>query len=342
MSRKPVRVLIDSDPLVYRVGFAVQETWYRLHWADVDLAAPDDPLSDTDRWSRFRYKWRLDEFCRLQNLHEEEITVKPYVIHEPLSHALHVMREQVENILKAVKAALADYPEFAKRPIKPELYLSGSLNFRDQLATIRGYKANRDRTRRPVWYKEIRDYLVEQWGAIIVEGYEADDAVAMEQFKAGDEYDVNSIIATIDKDLKMVPGWHYNTLTAQDYLVTRDEALRWFYFQLLTGDATDNIPGLYRIGEKKAATMLPVKASEAELYQIVQQAYNENYAKYKDNKQARERNFGPHQCATTLLLENARLLHMLEHDDQLWTPPGLNDGSIKSAGLLVREDQDEF
>jgi hypothetical protein len=137
----------------------------------------------------------------------------------------------------------------------------------------------------------------------------------------------------------MVPGWHYNTLTAEDYLITREQALRFFYLQLLTGDATDNIPGLYRIGEKKAATMLPDTTNEKELYKAVLDAYAENLEKFGDNKQARERNFGRHEEPIGLLWENARLLWMLEHEDQLWTPPGMKDESIKGAGLLVQGDE---
>jgi len=336
-------VLIDSDTLVYRVAFAVQETWYKLHWADVAPEAEDDPYADRDHWTRFRYKWRLDEYMRLQNLSPQEVTITPHVTAEPVRHALHVMKDQLERILAAVQGAMADYPELAGRPVQPELYLSGTLNFRDNVATIREYKGNRDRDLRPVHYKALRDYLVEHWDAAIVEGYEADDAVAIEQFKAGDEYDVNTIIATIDKDLRMVPGWHYNTLTARDYLVTREQAIRFFYTQLLTGDQTDNIPGLFRVGEKKAAKMLPPEgASEQELYKAVLDAYAENLEKFGDNAQARERNFGRHEEPVGLLWENARLLWMLEHDDQLWTAPGMPDESIKGAGLLVQEGGDEF
>jgi hypothetical protein len=332
-----VRVLIDSDPLVYLVGFAVQETWYELHWADVNPEAPDDPDADRDHIVRMRPKWRVDEFVRLLNLSPEEITIRPYVVAEPKAHALHVMKEQLEKIIRAVKGALADYPEFRGRPIEHELYLSGSTNFRNVVE----YKGNRDRDHRPEHYAALRNYLVEQWGAKLCEGYEADDAVAMEQAQAGDEYDVNTIIATIDKDLKMVPGWHYNTRTAEDYIITRDEALLMFYRQLLTGDATDNIPGLYRIGDKKAEKMLPKVLPEQEMYAVVLAAYEENLAKFGDDPQARERNFGAHTSPEAMLLENARLLYMQQRPDELWNPPGIPNGSVKEAGF-IDGGNDEF
>jgi hypothetical protein len=63
------------------------------------------------------------------------------------------------------------------------------------------------------------------------------------------------VIATKDKDLDLIPGWHYNwSKTKKDdgvYYVSPVEANRAFYAQLIQGDATDNIPGIFHWSDKK-------------------------------------------------------------------------------------------
>ena len=46
-----------------------------------------------------------------------------------------------------------------------------------------------------------------------------------------------------DKDLKQVPGVHYNWRTDCMERVTTPDADYWFYFQVLTGDSTDGYSG---------------------------------------------------------------------------------------------------
>lgn len=59
-----------------------------------------------------------------------------------------------------------------------QLYLTGGGNFRDNLATIQPYKGNRVAPR-PYHFQTIRDFLVREWGAEVVEGVEADDKVSI-------------------------------------------------------------------------------------------------------------------------------------------------------------------
>ena len=80
----------------------------------------------------------------------------------------------------------------------------------------------------------------------MVEGEEADDQLSIRCALKGDT------IATIDKDLNNTAGWHYNWQKDDLYCVGKIEADRNFYRQLLVGDSTDNIPGLFRITGTKA------------------------------------------------------------------------------------------
>ena len=113
------------------------------------------------------------------------------------------------------------------------LFLSGGENFRKTLYPL--YKANRADKPRPRALQTVREYLVLDWNAKITDGIEADDALGIAQTE-------ETIICSIDKDLLMIPGKHYNFVKKEFYEVSPTEALRVFYKQLLLGDRSDNVP----------------------------------------------------------------------------------------------------
>jgi len=118
-----------------------------------------------------------------------------------------------------------------------QLYLSGSNNFRYKIYPQ--YKANRADMKRPIHLQTIREHLVNEWGATVTDGIEADDAVGIAQCTgAGD-----TVISHIDKDIDMIPGEHYNPTKKLFYTVSNEQAMRHFFWQILMGDRTDNIPG---------------------------------------------------------------------------------------------------
>ena len=138
-----------------------------------------------------------------------------------------------------------------------ELWLSGDNNFRYQVYPE--YKANRINAKRPKWEKDVKAYLIKEYNANISNGCEADDMLGIRQFELG----ADSIIATIDKDLDMIPGWHYNFVKKEKYFVTPEEAIRFFYYQCLIGDTADGIKGVSGIGPKKAKNILDACDEEA-------------------------------------------------------------------------------
>jgi DNA polymerase-1 len=147
-------------------------------------------------------------------------------------------------------------------PATQELWLSGSNNFRYDI--FPEYKANRITAKRPRWEKEVREHLVKNWGAQLSVG-EADDMLGIRQTElAGD-----SLIATIDKDLDMIPGWHYNFVKKEKYFVTPEQAIRFFYYQCLVGDTADGVKGVPGIGPKKAEAILSSCNTEEEYYNAV-------------------------------------------------------------------------
>lgn len=179
-----------------------------------------------------------------------------------------------------------------------EVHVSGDNNFRQTEATIKPYKGNRP-SDKPFWHQKVKEYLIlsKKHKTVVVDGMEADDSMSIEQYKHNFE---GTIICSPDKDLKMVPGWHYrwDTSTLKEIpplYISEIEGLRWFYTQLLTGDATDNIPGLYMVGPVKAKKLLDGLTEPLSLYSVVHREYQLRFGSYW----------------RMFMHENARLLWML-------------------------------
>jgi 5'-3' exonuclease len=127
------------------------------------------------------------------------------------------------------------------------IFVSGSNNFRYNIAKTKPYKGNRATMVRPQYLEATKQYLVDKYGAVEVNGYEADDAIATDMTQTG------AIHCGIDKDMLQIAGQHYNYVKKEWTTISEEEAILILYRQVLMGDASDNIPGLPRIGEKKAA-----------------------------------------------------------------------------------------
>jgi hypothetical protein len=299
------RVVVDADYLVYAAGYAVEKTKY-----DVQVVRPDGTEAQVILDSAEDAKvWLSDE--PEGTVHQIDKLVEA----EPLDHALFL----VNRTLGAVDTHLTEAGvEFEKM----ELFITGKGNFRDQIATIKGYKANRDPAAKPVHYKSIRRFLKNRWGAEEVHGYEADDAVAM--IACENEYDPSRVvIVTVDKDLLTVPGAQYNFRTKKLVEVSKQEALVNFYRQLVVGDPVDNIGGAFKAG-KKAAEAIKPEMSEWEMYVEALDLY----AKGKGRKGCPY----AHLSAQEALLENARLVHLLRAKNDVWQPPIPEASSKRGSG----------
>lgn len=127
------------------------------------------------------------------------------------------------------------------------IYLSGERNFRYDVAVTKPYKGNRATMVRPQYLETTKQYMADKYGAVRVDGYEADDAIATDMTVNG------AVHCGIDKDILQVAGEHYNYIKKEWTTITPDDAELILYRQILMGDNSDNVPGLPRVGEKKAA-----------------------------------------------------------------------------------------
>lgn len=156
---------------------------------------------------------------------------------EPLSHCLHRAKIIIEAVVR--EAGCGDY----------KLVLSSPVNYREVLYP--DYKSTRDRSKRPHWYKEIKEWILKKRECVVAdEGCEADDALGYLHNEIPD-----SVICSADKDLQTIPGTHFNWSPKNRergvFKVSEREALLNLYGQMLTGDAVDNIPGIYKHNGQK-------------------------------------------------------------------------------------------
>lgn len=218
--------IIDADSIAYRAAAAAQDRVWKVF-----------PTQESRHSvASFQYKEEALEWAGLAELESPrfELEIEP----QPLENAYHNVSVIIEGIVEEL--ALDNY----------HLYLTGDDNYRFEIATIKPYKGNRVNVEKPHHLKACRDYLVRSYGAEMCDGYEADDAVAM------DGWANKGIIISIDKDLDTVPGEHYDWVKKKRYTVSDEQASYNFYYQMITGDTTDNIQGIPKSGPKAAEKIL--------------------------------------------------------------------------------------
>ena len=315
-----MHIIIDADPIVYRAGFAAETHSYALvvQWPNGDMEQkyfaplPNKTAGD-----------QMKEFFK-ENDSAEIIDREKIVECEPIEFALRGVKMTIQACINDAKRELVKaLPEAVNSHPAVTLLLSGPGNFRDDIATIKPYKGNRDPAHKPVYYQQIRDYLCDWWGAKVIEGHEADDECSIIAHQSREAGSQDYVVCTIDKDLDQIPGYHYDYMKKVFYEVTEEEGNFLFWKQVLCGDSTDNIQGLYRVGDKAASKYLNEwiengLAHEGNLWPLVKVAYADNIKAYPNK-------YPEGMTAEEAALENARLVKMQEYRGQLWSPPGIPD-----------------
>lgn len=173
---------------------------------------------------------------------------------DPFEVAKYRMEEKIREILDVVQAT-----EF-------KIFLSCN-NFRKSL--FPSYKANRDNIERPKHLETCREYLIYEWNAILKDHYEADDLLGIFQTD-------QTMLCSYDKDLKMIPGKHYNWNKKIFETVDLQSGIQHFYKQMLIGDSSDNIIGINGIGKVKADKIISPLNTEQEMFDTVYSLYTKH------------------------------------------------------------------
>ena len=248
-----MRLLIDGDILCWRAGFACEKTKYLVTVQEEIVCDSDSKMCEDAKqakdlaaaFGRPAYIWSRKDL-------------------EPEDKALMLADVMIGDI----------YSRYAEQQPDVIIYLSGSTNFRTRIATRATYKGNRSSSVPPTHLKAIRAHLITKHGAVVSEGEEADDLLGITMTDYPD-----SVLCSIDKDLMQLPGRHYNFVTKEEVNVSPKEAVLNFYCQVLTGDSTDNIPGLSGIGPVKAKRALEGCNSPQACWQKCVQMYESEFGK---------------------------------------------------------------
>jgi hypothetical protein len=172
---------------------------------------------------------------------------------------------------KAFDDYIASIIEASEAP-EAYVFMKGNGNFR--FAVDIEYKQHRKDTLDEGMLervKALQEYAKES--CIECHDAEADDWVghyANEALKEGK----NPLMCHIDKDLNMLPGWHYNFKKKEFYFVSYSEAYTFMCMQFLAGDPTDNVGGLPRVGMVKAKTFLS-SHKQSQMLSRVRQKYQD-------------------------------------------------------------------
>jgi len=281
-----MRVLCDADIFVFRCAFAAEyQVWFlRVGDTTHECRYKKEALALLDELLPGKYSRQEGEDYELWS--ERQL--------EPLDHALQNLRTLVSSILNTLSASVFD--------VLMCLSPTDGSNFRNKVAETRPYKGNRDRSHRPTYEIDLRNYIIENYDTRIAVGEEADDLLGILQY----EDQKNTVIVTLDKDLDQIPGPKFNFMYDRFYEVTPAQGNYNFHMQLLTGDTTDNIPGLPGIGPGKAAKALHGITDEREQLEEVWRMYQIHSGADDPWK---------------YLVEQGQLLRIRHWVDELWTPP---------------------
>ena len=104
-----VTVLVDADPLVYRVGFSLETRVWYVEWVDVDPKNRDEPHSDDVHIAKFYNAAARDRFIELRNLHPDEYasTLVPVPVSEE-----RIVYGRVKQSLIDIQESLAEMARY--------------------------------------------------------------------------------------------------------------------------------------------------------------------------------------------------------------------------------------
>jgi 5'-3' exonuclease len=162
-------------------------------------------------------------------------------------------------------------------PLSIEYYVTDCRDsFRKKIN--KDYKANRIKTKQSgviiKWVRKIREIVKDKYNAKYSYTHEADDLIAERARELGSD---NYIIVSLDKDLKQILGIHYDyyidkkTKETRGLSVTTEhDSVYMLCYQMLTGDAGDNVKGLKNIGDKKAKKILLGKSKIGMIKSVIE------------------------------------------------------------------------
>lgn len=224
----------------------------------------------------------------------EDFMIEDKQVAEPVENCLHLLKIKINAIIEHMGGA------------RGVGILGGAGNFRLVLPTPEIYKGNREDTIRPLLLGECREYVKKKYGAIVIDGIEADDYLTMRQYEGWLHYKktgkFNQIVASFDKDQVQCPGLIFNTMrdsterswkhplpwliddSMGEIWMEKGKVKGWgkkfFGYQMLFGDQSDNVKPYQnfdkiRFGERSAFQVISPCQDENSMWIAVVNQYKE-------------------------------------------------------------------
>ena len=296
-------LLIDADILAYRAAAATDGRQYVITYE-----YKGQTITQYEKYKKQADKVR-EEILKGD---VEDVSIVATYEPEPWSHAVKVM----DDLITDIYTGLGPYVE---GEVIPKFFYSRGGSFRER--ECKSYKSNRKGIRRPHHLEGLKDRLRDEYRAISRDSeFEADDLIAMEATRLERE-GIPFIICTIDKDLKQIPGSHYNFVKREYFTVTEVEGLRSLYKQILTGDTADGIPGLKGVGPKTAEKLIDGLSSEWVMYGVCIREYFSRLDRLVDKNGMMEGDTALAERCIYLIRTAARLLYLVRDEGKWWDAP---------------------
>jgi hypothetical protein len=247
---------IDGDILKYKAGFSSQRTQYTYISTGKVFANKTDAneyLQEMKGWKGgpgirawMKENWRDEEWL-------EQVVLGTW------EECAEFIDEEIDNI------------KFHTGATEVRIFLTPNETFRHRLATTEGYKANRKDQPKPEYSDDIVKYFKERYDAQTGVDIEADDCLGLYQT-------TDTVLCSNDKDLNMIPGAHFNFTNNKKFDVTPYDADKFFLTQLLSGDKTDNIPGIPDMTPARAEKIVEqYEGNHLELIEAIKEQYGYSY-----------------------------------------------------------------
>jgi hypothetical protein len=265
-----MKALIDADVLFYEVGFSGQSLNKEL------MDDEGNPVLEVRSWEWVQnlFDSKIEQICK-----EVEADEPPLLF---ITNTVYI------NRLLNRKRRWQEEEELPFIPV-----------FRHLLAKDKPYKFGRAEVK-PYHFKNLVNHAMSEYEHVIDEtGLEADDRMCLYQHNAPP---LTTIICSRDKDLRQCKGLHYSwecgvqrsigplivdhlgVLTAKnekERLTIKPKPLlkvfgtgaKWLYYQMIVGDAVDNIGGLKKGGPVTAYELLKNCKTERECFEKVRDRY---------------------------------------------------------------------
>ena len=231
-----------------------------------------------------------------------------WTLHAFEQEAINAFESTLKTILKKVEAT------------QYLLAFSDKDNWRKEVLPT--YKSNRSGVRRPLLLKFLREYAQKNHDSVSIPTLEGDDVIGIyATFKSKLEPVREFIICSLDKDLKTIPGKHYNFGKDEFFEISEHQADYWHMVQTLTGDTTDGYQGCPGCGPKTAEKILQKALEEGTPWanpKQLREIYWQHVVKAYEKA-----GFGEEEALTQARV--ARILRAEDYDDIqkkviLWTP----------------------